>query len=142
MKKFLIDEEFGRGSLPDLNQDPFSSISVSSGEDYASDSSDGGKTSSKRGKTLLSRGKRKSFNTEYGDPSDVVRVAEYKEDDAQFAMSQQLSVPSVSKGTKKRKYSRKGRKGDSKPVLLWNAWEEEQEKCIDWHMLEDVDSDN
>ncbi|KAL2593974.1 hypothetical protein AAZV13_12G159900 [Glycine max] len=136
------DEEFGRGSLPDLNQDPFSSISVSSGEDYASDSSDGGKTSSKRGKTLLSRGKRKSFNTEYGDPSDVVRVAEYKEDDAQFAMFQQLSVPSVSKGTKKRKYSRKGRKGDSKPVLLWNAWEEEQEKWIDRHMLEDVDSDH
>ncbi|RZB76644.1 ATP-dependent helicase rhp16 isoform B [Glycine soja] len=136
------DEEFGRGSLPDLNQDPFSSISVSSGEDYASDSSDGGKTSSKRGKTLLSRGKRKSFNTEYGDPSDVVRVAEYKEDDAQFAMFQQLSVPSVSKGNKKRKYSRKGRKGDSKPVLLWNAWEEEQEKWIDRHMLEDVDSDH
>ena len=43
-----------RGSLPDLNQDPFSSISVSSGEDYASDSSDSGKTLSKRGKSLLS----------------------------------------------------------------------------------------
>ena len=124
-----------------MNQDP-SSISFSSGEDYASDSSDGGKSLYKRGKALLSRGKRKSLNTEYGEPSDVVRVAEYKDDAAQFAIFQELSVPSVSKGTKRRKYSRKGRKGDSKSVLLWNAWEEEQEKWIDRHMLEDVDLDN
>ena len=35
-----------------------------------------------------------------------------------------------------------GEGGDCSLILLWNAWEEEQEKCIDWHMLEDVDSDN
>ncbi|RDX84596.1 Helicase-like transcription factor CHR27, partial [Mucuna pruriens] len=136
------DEELGGSLLPDLNEEPASSISVSGGEDSDSDSSDGGKPSAKREKALLSRGKRKFFNTEIGEPSDVARVVEYKDDDNEYSMVQQQSVPSVPKVTKKRKYTRKARNGDTRPVLLWNAWEEEQERWIDKNILEDVDVDD
>ncbi|TKY48732.1 ATP-dependent helicase rhp16 [Spatholobus suberectus] len=137
------DEELGGSFLPDLNEEPASSISVSGGEDCASDSSDGGKLSSERGKARWSRERRKSFNTENGEPSDVVRVVEYKDDDDdEYSMAQQQPVPYVSRGTKKRKYTKKAKNGDSKPVLLWNAWEEEQERWIDKNILEDVDLDN
>lgn len=123
--------------LPDLNAYvyPLSSGSVSGGEDSDSDSSDGDKASSK--KVTVSRERRKSINTAKGEPSDVVKVVDHE-----YSMIPPVLVPSSFKGTKKRKYTRKGTKGDSRPVLLWNAWEEEQEKWIDQHILEDVDLDN
>lgn len=140
------DEEFGGKSGPGLNGEPFQIISFSDDEDYASDSSDGCKPPSKRGTGRWSGAKRKGFNKESGEPSDVVRVLEYKDDnddvvdDDEYSMAQQL-VPSVSKGTKKRKYTRKAKK-DSRPVLLWNMWEEEQERWIDQNISADANLDN
>ncbi|XP_017425532.1 ATP-dependent helicase rhp16 isoform X2 [Vigna angularis] len=131
------DEELVGGSLLDLNKYPFSSISVSDGEDYGSDSSDGDILLFKKAKVPGSRARRKSMNTEKGEPSDVVRVV-----DREYSMISPVLVPSAFKGTKKRKYTKKGSKGDSRPVLLWNAWEEEQEKWIDQHIAEDFDLDN
>lgn len=135
------DEEFGGKSIPDLNENPFANNSFSDDEDYASDSTDGGNPSSKRGKGRSSRKKRKDLNTENGEPSDVVRLVEYKDND-EYPIAQLQPVPSEFKGNKKRRYTRKAKNGDSRPVLLWNLWEEEQERWIDQNISEDVDLDN
>ncbi|CAJ1956296.1 unnamed protein product [Sphenostylis stenocarpa] len=127
------DEELGGGFQLDLNVNPLSSITFSGGEDYASDSSDGDKPSLKKGKAALSRERKKSMNSVKGEPSDLVRVVDHE-----YTMISPLLFPSFFKGTKKRKYTKKG----SKAVLLWNTWEEEQEKWIDQHISEDVDLDN
>ncbi|XP_029131055.1 DNA repair protein RAD16 isoform X1 [Cajanus cajan] len=137
------DEELGGCVLPDLNEEPYSSISVYDLEDYASDSSDGGKPLSKRENVWGCKRRRTGPNPEIGEPSDVVEVVEHKDgDDDEYSMVQQRSVPSASRETKKRKYTRRGKKGDSRPVLLWNAWEEEQERWIDKNISEDADLDN
>ncbi|KAL2331847.1 hypothetical protein Fmac_019428 [Flemingia macrophylla] len=135
------DEELGGSNLPDLNVELDSSISLYGLEDYASDSSDGGKPLYKRGKVWWSKEKRKNSNTGNGDPSVVAEVVEYKDDDDEYSMVQQQSVPSASRESKKRKYTKRGKK-DSRPVLLWNAWEEEQERWINKNISEDVDLDN
>ncbi|XP_027343348.1 DNA repair protein RAD16-like [Abrus precatorius] len=134
------DEEFGGKFLTDLNEEPTSSISVSSGEDSTSDSSDSGKPSSKRGKAQ-SRKKRKSFNSENGELGDVNREVEHRDND-EYSMGLQQSVTFVLGETEKKKNTKKARKKNYRPVLLWNAWEEEQERWIDENISENVDLDN
>ncbi|XP_061356483.1 ATP-dependent helicase rhp16 isoform X2 [Gastrolobium bilobum] len=130
------DEEFGGNVLLDLNQEPTSSICISDGEDNASDFSDGSKPLSKRGKAQ-SRKKRKILNLKTGEPSGVEKMVEGG-DDEDYSMLLPQSVPINLTMAKKKKKAKKTRKEDSQTVLLWHAWEEEQEKWIDENLLEDV----
>ena len=109
-----------------MNQEPTSSIIVSDGEGNASDSSDGSKPLYKRGK-VQSKKKRKTLNLRNGELS---------------AVEIQQSVPINLIKNKKKKKPRKNRKGGSETVLVWHAWEEEQEKWIDENLSEDVHLDH
>ncbi|KAJ1393826.1 Zinc finger, RING-type [Sesbania bispinosa] len=133
------DEDFG-GNLPfDLNQDPTSSFCASDGEDYASDSSDGSKPLSKRRKAR-SRKKRNKLNMNSEELSDVEGMMEDEVEECSVVFNQEVPI-NLTKVPKKRK-ARKTRKGNSRPVLLWNAWEEEQKRWIDQNLSEDVNLDN
>ncbi|XP_050206991.1 DNA repair protein RAD16 [Mercurialis annua] len=43
---------------------------------------------------------------------------------------------------KKKQYPSKRKKDESKPLLMWEIWEEENEKWIDEHLSENVDTDD
>ncbi|XP_057750711.1 DNA repair protein RAD16-like isoform X1 [Arachis stenosperma] len=111
----------------DLNQDPTLSISVSDiMVDYTSDSSDGSNPLYKRGKAQ-SKKKRKTHNLRNEELIDVE--------------IQPAAVVNLVNNRKKKK-TRKSKKGASDIVLLWHAWEEEQERWIDENLSADADLDH
>ncbi|XP_027345923.1 DNA repair protein RAD16-like isoform X2 [Abrus precatorius] len=133
------DEDFGGHLLFDLNQEPTSSVSVSDGEDNVSDSSDGSNPLSKRGK-VQSRKKRKKMKLKNGVNSDVEKMME-QGDNEEYSIAFRQSVLINLTNVKKKKKVKKT-KEDSKTVLLWNVWEEEQERWIDENMFIDINLDN
>ncbi|OIV99204.1 hypothetical protein TanjilG_19700 [Lupinus angustifolius] len=132
------DEEFGVNFIPDLNEEPISSISVSDGEDILSDSYDAIEPLLNSGKSQSRRKRKKSG---FGEPSDGDRVVENGDDEEHLMVFQQSAPINLTK-TKKKKKGKRTRKEDSKPVLLWHAWEEQQEKWVDENLLEDFDIDH
>lgn len=122
-----------------MNQGPTLIINVSDGEDNASDLSDGSEPLSKRGKAQ-SKKKRKKLNVKNGEPSDVERTVEHEDEEYSMVFCQEAPI-NLTKVKKKKKAKKTG-KGDSQTVLLWNAWEEEQERWIDENLSEDVSLDH
>ncbi|XP_057455843.1 DNA repair protein RAD16 isoform X2 [Lotus japonicus] len=130
------DEDF-EGMLLVL-KDQTSSISGSDGEDNASDSFDGSKSLSKRGKAQ-SRRKRRKVNLEIGEPSGVESMVELEDDEHSMVFHQEVPVNLIN--VKNKKKARKSRKEDAGKLLLWHAWEDEQERWITENLSEDVDLD-
>ncbi|KAI4334124.1 hypothetical protein L6164_018855 [Bauhinia variegata] len=112
----------------DLNQEPTSSMDSSDSDDYSADSSDVEELFPKKRK-VQSRKKGK------GREQSEAGRGEYHGQD------QQQSVDIHPVRLKNKKNGKKKRKEESRPVLLWHIWEDEQERWIDRNLLEDVELD-
>ncbi|KAL1298889.1 hypothetical protein HN51_043172 [Arachis hypogaea] len=117
------------GLLDNFNQEPGSSSSSCDTSDYYEHG--------KRQKPKFSNAR--SSDVKNRGPNDVDRVVD-NADMNECSMIQQESVPHDLTGTKKKKNRKKGK--GKKPKLLWQVWENNQERWIDENLSEDADLDN
>ncbi|XP_062152247.1 ATP-dependent helicase rhp16-like isoform X1 [Alnus glutinosa] len=128
------DEEYGGRVDLDLNQKPKPTTEVHDGEENGYEFENYAESSRKRRKTW-----REKKTVKHGGLSWEENLVEYgeqvQEDNAVHCGGVEIDFLGLSK---KRTYRRRTKNG-SKPILMWNQWEEEHERWIDGNLTKDFD---
>uniref|UniRef100_A0A5B7BR46 Putative DNA repair protein RAD16 n=1 Tax=Davidia involucrata TaxID=16924 RepID=A0A5B7BR46_DAVIN len=119
----------------DLNHEPSAEVEVSDGEGSVSDSDLEYKASKRRKYwSKKKRGQRRKREALRGEEGTV------DGSDGEEREAHELEIDFL--GLKKKKNERKRkRNGETRPILMWEVWEEEHERWVEQNMSEDVDSE-